>query len=385
MFVQSIMSKEHVRIAIVGAGLSGLTLARVLHVNGIASAIYELDDSPIARRQGGQLDIHEDTGQQALRAAGLHDAFRRIVHEGAEATRVLDQHNVLLHESLDDGSGGRPEVDRGQLRKLLLDSLPEGTVRFAKKLVEVQALGDGGHALSFADGSSVTCDLLIGGDGAWSRVRPLVSDAVPAYAGISFIEWYLPNAVENEPACAQVVGNGALFALAPGHGILAHKENNGSLHLYAAVQAPESWLSSIDFTNLAQGRKALLTQFEGWAPELRALLEKAEGPLTPRHLCALPVGHQWLQRPGVTLLGDAAHLMSPFAGEGANLAMFDGSELGKALVKHGADLNAAVYEYEQMMFPRSARSAQESIDNMALIFGEQTPHALVAMFTSHRP
>src|SRR4051812_26028174 len=131
---------EQIRIAIVGAGLSGLTLARVLHVNGIASTVFELDASPTARRQGGQLDIHEDTGQAALRAAGLHEAFLRIVHTGAEASRVLDRHNTLLFESSDDGSGGRPEVDRGQLRKLLLDSLPEGTVRWGKKLIDVQSL-----------------------------------------------------------------------------------------------------------------------------------------------------------------------------------------------------------------------------------------------------
>jgi len=375
--------KEHVRIAIIGAGLSGLTLARVLHENGIACTVYERDASPTARRQGGQLDIHEDTGQEALREANLHDAFLRLVHTGAEASRVLDRYNTLLHESVDDGNGGRPEVDRGQLRQLLLDSLPEGTVRWAKKLVDVQVLGNGTHALRFADDSTVTCQLLVGGDGAWSCIRALVSAVTPAYTGISFVEWYLPNATRNEPACAQVVGNGALFALAPGHGILAHKENSGSLHLYAAVRAPESWLSTIDFTNVAQGRQALLRRFEGWAPELRALIEKAEGALTPRHLCALPVGHQWQQKPGVTLLGDAAHLMSPFAGEGANLAMFDGSELGKALVKHGDDMNAAVREYERAMFPRSARSAQESLDNMALMFGDQTPHALAEMFRSH--
>ena len=129
---------EHVRVAIVGAGLGGLMLARVLHVNGVACTVFELDDSPAARRQGGQLDIHEDTGQEALRAAGLHDAFLRLVHAGAQCERVLDRHNVLLHESVDDGTGGRPEVDRGQLRTLLLDALPEGVVRWGKRLEHVR-------------------------------------------------------------------------------------------------------------------------------------------------------------------------------------------------------------------------------------------------------
>ncbi|WP_434382351.1 FAD-dependent oxidoreductase [Melittangium boletus] len=372
---------EHVRIAIVGAGLSGLTLARVLHVHGIASTLFELEASPTARHQGGQLDIHEDTGQEALRAAGLHDAFLRLVHPGAQATRVLDRDGVLLHESVDDGTGGRPEVDRGQLRRLLLDALPQGLIRWGMKLVDARALGDGRHALRFADGSTVTCDLLVGGDGAWSRIRPLVSDVKPAYTGISFVECSVPDAAVKQPECARVVGDGALMALAPDHGFLGHKENTGSLHIYAAVRAPESWLSGIDFTDVPAARRALLARFEGWAPELRALVEHAEGALVPRHLHALPVGHRWEHRPGVTLLGDAAHLMSPFAGEGANLAMFDGAELGKALVKHGGEVERAVREYEDAMFPRSAKSAQDSVDGLEQCFGARAPHSVVAFFS----
>ena len=380
MFVSVPRMNEHPPIAIIGAGLSGLTLARVLHVNGIPSTLFDLDASSTARGQGGQLDIHDDSGQEALRAAGLHEAFLRIVHTGAQATRVIDRHNTVLHESFDDGTGDRPEVDRGQLRQLLIDSLPEGTIRWGKKLVEVRALDAGRHALHFEDGSTATTDLLVGGDGAWSHIRPLVSDAKPASVGISFVEFYVTHASPKHPAAAKVVGNGMLFALAPDHGFLAHKENDGKLHFYVAVREPEAWLSAIDFTDLPSARRALLTKFETWSPDIRLLLEEAEGPLVPRHIHALPVGHRWTHHPGITLLGDAAHLMSPFAGEGANLAMLDGAELALALVKHAPHTAPALREYEEAMFTRSEQSAQASIEGLEQCFGPTAPQGLAAMF-----
>lgn len=372
--------REHVRIAIVGAGLGGLTLARVLHVHGIAATVFDLDASPSARRQGGQLDIHDDSGQEALRAARLHEAFLGIVHGGAQASRVLDRQANVLHESHDDGTGTRPEVDRRQLRDLLLGSLPDGVVRWGKKLVGVEA-GDGDLAtLTFADGGTVTAELVVGGDGAWSRVRPVVSSATPAYEGISFVEGYLRDAARRDPAAAQVVGSGSLFALAPDLGILAHKENDGSLHVYTAVRAPAAWLDTIDFADAAASRAAVLERFTGWAPELLALIADADGALVPRHISALPIGHAWEHVPGVTLLGDAAHLMSPFAGEGANLAMQDGAELGLAIARRPAELDAAVREYEAALFPRAARSAAESAAGLATLFGPEAPHGLVRFF-----
>jgi 2-polyprenyl-6-methoxyphenol hydroxylase-like FAD-dependent oxidoreductase len=368
-------------VTIVGAGLGGLTLARVLHVHGIPATIYEAEPSAVTRTQGGQLDIHEHNGQLALEAAGLTGEFRAIIHEGGEATHVLDQHGTVLLDEPDDGTGGRPEVLRGDLRRILLHSLPDQMIQWGRKVTGVQPLGDGRHELTFADGSTVTTGLLVGADGAWSRIRPLLSDAEPEHAGITFIETYLYNADERHPAAAEAVGGGALFAVAPGKGILGHREPDGVLHAYVALSKPPEWIASLDSTDPATVTAQVAAEFTGWAPELTALITDGETTPVLRAVNALPIGHRWDRVAGVTLLGDAAHLMSPFAGEGANLAMFDGSELGKVIAAHPGDVEAALAGYEQALFPRGAQFAAESDRNHKLMFADDTPGGLLKLLT----
>ncbi|MFI6788368.1 FAD-dependent oxidoreductase [Nonomuraea sp. NPDC050383] len=370
----------HHPIAIVGAGLSGLTLARVLHLNGIEAVVYDLEPARHARTQGGMLDIHAENGQVALRMAGLHEEFTTIVHPGGEAVRVLDRHAVAHWEERDGGIGDRPEVDRGRLRDLLLDSLPEGAVRWGAMVAAARPLGGGRHEVTLADGGSFTTDLLVGADGAWSRIRPLVSGTRPAYTGISFVELDLLDADLRHPRAADLIGGGMCFALGDGKGFLAHRETDGSLHVYAAVQAAEDWLDAIDFADAGASRQAVLERFGGWDDSLKALVTDADGPLIPRKIHALPIGHRWDRVPGVTLVGDAAHLMSPFAGEGANLAMLDGAELGAAIAAHPGDVERALAAYEEELFPRSAEKAAESLAGLDLCFGGDAPHGLVRMF-----
>jgi len=367
-------------VTIIGAGLGGLTLARVLHVNGITATVYEAEPSAQARTQGGQLDIHEHDGQLALEAAGLTEEFRAIIHEGGEALRVLDQHGTVLHEEPDDGTGGRPEVLRGDLRRILLDSLPDGTVQWGRKVTDVQPLGDGRHEVTFADGSTVTAGLLVGADGAWSKVRPLLSDAKPEYVGTTYVETYLYDADERHRAAAEAVGSAAMFAAAPGKGITAHREANNILHTYVQLNRTAEWIADIDFSDAAAATARVAAEFDGWAPELTALITEGETAPTPRPVYTLPTGHRWDRVPGVTLLGDAAHLAPP-AGEGANLAMFDGAELGKAIAAHPDDIEAALTAYEQAMFPRSESSAADAHVILDLCLGDRAPFGLIDFFT----
>ncbi|MGC5343950.1 FAD-dependent oxidoreductase [Streptomyces sp. DT24] len=366
-------------IAIVGAGLGGLTLARVLHVHGIPATVYEADASAESRTQGGQLDIHEDDGQRALADAGLTDEFHAIIHEGAEALRVLDQHGTLLHDEPADGTAARPEVLRGDLRRILLDSLPDRTVRWGRKVTAVRALGDGRHELVFTDGSTVTSGLLVGADGAWSKIRPLLSDAEPEYIGTTFIETYLYDVDERHTATAQAVGAGAMYALTPGKGIVAHREAGNILHTYVELNRPAEWITGIDFTDAAAATARIAAEFDGWTPHLTALITDGETAPVARMIHTLPDGHRWDRVPGVTLLGDAAHLMPP-SGDGANLAMFDGAELAKAIVAHPDDIEAALTAYEEALFPRSEAFYADAHEILDLCLGDRAPFGLIDLF-----
>ena len=366
-------------VTIIGAGLGGLTLARVLHVHGIPSTVYEAESSATARTQGGLLDIRDYNGQLALQSADLMDEFRGIVLEGRQAMRVLDRDGKILLDLPDDGTGGSPEVLRGELRQLLLDSLPAGTVRWGHKVSGVRSLGDGRHEVTFADGTTVVTGLLVGADGAWSRVRRLLSDVTPEYIGISFVETYLSDGDTRHPAGAKTLGAGATMALEPGKGIMAHQERDGNVHSWVMLAKPRDWFEAIDFTDPAQATARIAGEFDGWAPELTALITDGETPPVLRTLHTLPVDHRWDRTPGVTLIGDAAHLTGP-NGEGANLAMYDGAELARAIAAHPDDTETALTEYEQAMLPRSAASAAEQPD-LHEVLGDDTPHNLLNRFT----
>ena len=366
-------------VSIIGAGLGGLTLARVLHVAGVRATVYEAEASAGSRTQGGQLDLHEEDGQRALEIAGLTAQYHAIIHRGGGARRVYDTSGNVLVEVPDDGSMTRPETRRGDIRRILLESLPQDAVQWAKKLISASPAADGRHELTFSDGTSVTTDLLVGADGTWSKVRPLLSDEKPAYAGLSYVDSYLHDVDELHPEIAQTVGQGALYAILPGQGLLSHRETGNVVHTYVILHRPLEWFDEIDFADAAASRARIAAEFDGWSPKLTALITEGTGTPVLRSIYQLPDRHRWERVPGVSLIGDAAHVTVP-GGDGANLAMFDGAQLGQAIAAHLDDVETALASYEQVMFPRSEAAATAAHRTINMIFGDGAPDGVVNLF-----
>ncbi|MET9628675.1 NAD(P)/FAD-dependent oxidoreductase [Lentzea sp. NPDC006480] len=323
------------RIAIAGAGLGGLTCARVLQLNGFENVtVFERESSPEARQQGGTIDLHADSGQEAIRAAGLFDEWRALARFEGQEQRKVDPFTAELIEHEPPEGDFRPEIDRGQLRRLLLDSLAPGTVSWGLGINSAEP-----GEITFLDGSTAGFDLVIGADGAWSRVRRILSGATPRYTGVMFVE----TRHDNDRQLLDLTGQGTMVADEPGLMLWAQRNSGNHIRAYACMRAREDWKPS---------NAELLELYADWHPSLRRFFA---GELIHRPLYALPVPHTWEHTPGVTLLGDAAHLMPPL-GVGANLAMEDAADLALAIVRDG--VREGVRTYESVMLPR-AIDAQE--------------------------
>ncbi|MFD9467433.1 FAD-dependent oxidoreductase [Streptomyces sp. NPDC060027] len=355
----SSVAPPQARISIIGAGPGGLTCARILQRRGIAITVYDRDAGPEARNQGGTLDLHADNGQIALREAGLLEKFFKLARpEGQEMRQIDPRGTITSHQVPEADELFKPEIDRGQLRDLLLDSLQPGTIQWGRALERVSGPVDGPRQLHFADGTIIETDLVIGADGAFSRVRPAVSSAVPEYSGVSFLEAWFNDVENSHPEISALVGQGGAHAADGERGMFAQRNGGDHIRVYLIQRVPVDWISRSGLTiqDTDDLRALLLDRYADWSPSLLRMITDNDGPYTHRPIFALPVPHAWKHNPTVTLLGDAAHLMPPL-GVGVNLAMLDASELALALAE-SPTVGEAIRTYEQTMLPRSTETAK---------------------------
>jgi 2-polyprenyl-6-methoxyphenol hydroxylase-like FAD-dependent oxidoreductase len=341
-------------IAIIGGGPSGLLLARMLYLKGVPFTVFERDESPSHRPQGGMLDLHAETGQYAMKRAGLFAEFQSFARYEDQGMRLYDKHGTLVYKD-DTSEGDRPEIDRSQLRDLLLRSFPRDAIRWGHRLSEAVQLEDGAIELRFENGAVERFDFVVGADGAWSKVRPLVTDIRPRHTGLTFYELSIEDADARQPGIAALVGRGTAVAKGNGRSIFAQRNANAHIRIYAGLPREEK-------TSITETKLSIAAEYSGWDDRLIQLIDVAQEDLRPWPVYTLPAGHRWDHRSGITLIGDAAHLMPP-AGEGANLALRDAVELADALTG-GGDLDSAVRLFETVMWDRAAISARDAMSTI---------------------
>ncbi|MBP5888566.1 FAD-dependent monooxygenase [Streptomyces scabiei] len=347
------------RISIIGAGPGGLTCARILQQRGIAVTVYDRDPGRDSRNQGGTLDLHADHAQVALREAGLLDEFFALARPEGQELRQMDPTGAItFHRFPAADELLKPEIDRGDLRSVLLDSLEAGTVRWGRSLDTIGGPADGPRQLHFADGTSIETDLVIGADGAFSRVRPAVSPTLPEYTGISFLEAWFSDVDDRHPEIAELVGSGGAHAADGERSLFAQRNSGNQIRVYIIQRLPVDWISAKGLTaEDTDGIRAVLRdEYAHWSPRMRQMITENDGLYIHRPIFVLPVSHTWDHNPTVTLLGDAAHLMPPLD-TGVNLAMLDAVELALALA-NAATADDAIRVYEKTMFPRSNEMAK---------------------------
>lgn len=371
-------------IAIVGGGPGGLTLARILQMNGASVKVYERDLNREVRVQGATLDLHEESGLKALEIAGLMDAFNANYRPGADKLRVVDKHgNIVLDEhGADGGSYNRPEIDRGPLRKILLDSLKQDTVVWDNQFVSLSEQ-DGVIKLEFKNGTTAYADVVIAADGANSKIRPYITPIKPFYAGVSVIEGAVYNSEKASPRIHELLNDGKIFAMGDGKTLIVSSKGDGSLVFYAGIKSTESWLQNtgINFKDKGQVFAWFKQEFAGWGDLWDELFENAEPVFIPRPQYCMPLDQTWEALPNLTMLGDAAHLMPPYAGEGVNMAMLDALELAECLLSDDfANTHDAIAAYEKHMRARASETAAMTLEQTDSLHSTDGLRNLVAMF-----
>ena len=384
------MLLQNKRIAIVGGGPGGLTLARLLQQKGADVKVYERDESREVRAQGATLDLHFESGLRALEEAGLMDAFKANYRPDADRFRVVDENaKIFLDEHHEESTSGfgdewfRPEIDRGPLRNILLDSLQPGTVVWDSHIVGLQEV-DEAWKIIFQNGSTVRADILIGADGAKSKIRPFVTPTKPFYSGVTVLEGNIPDAKKNAPKIYDLLQGGKIMGLGDSKTISVSAKGDGSLDFYTGWKVDPNWVkeSGIDFKNGKQVLYWFQKEYAAWDSIWLELFDVKNTTFTPRPQYCMPLDQKWEAKANITIIGDAAHWMPPYAGEGVNMAMLDAVQLSESLTSEKfTDVQSAIGHYEKQMFARFAEIGQDTLNNTEFMHSPDGLRKLLEMFS----
>ncbi len=374
------------KIAIVGGGPGGLTLARLLQLQGADVQVFERDVNEAVRAQGATLDLHEESGLEALRRAGLIEAFYAHYRPDAGKVRILDEQAEIYSDDHATGTGytdSRPEIDRAPLRNLLLQALQPGTVVWDRHFVSMEDEKDGWR-LHFKNGTTVYADLVIGADGAHSKIRSYIIGIAPIYSGVTIVEGQVYHAAQHAPNLWALVRGGKIFAFGNEQSLILSAKGEGSLSFYTGCKVPETWVQEcgVDFSDHTQVFSWFKTAYGSWNKVWLELFTNGDAGFIPRPQYHFPLDQHWNARPNLTMLGDAAHRMPPYAGEGVNMAMQDAFELSGCITgSNFVSLQEAIAHYENGMLKRASEVTRFTLANTEMLHAKDALEQMVAMMS----
>lgn len=384
------MLLENKKVAIIGGGPGGLTLARLLQLQNVNVKVYERDVNKDARVQGAPLDLHDESGLAAIHKAGLFNEFLNNFLPGADKTLITDENGTLFfsdHETNIEQDFGnehfRPEIDRGALRKILLESLQPKTVIWGSHFVSMDKQNHG-WLIHFKNGNSVYADLVIGSDGANSKIRPYITDIKPFYSGITMLEGTIYDSEKSVPVIHKILNGGKIMAFGNEKNILMGQKGDDAIGFYVSFRASENWAvnNGLDYTDKTQILNWFKNSYPEWSNIWYELFENASVPFIPRLINCIPLDQTWKTLSNVTIIGDAAHVMPPFAGEGANMAMLDALELSEYLTSDDyTTIAEAISFYEINMRKKASKAAQESLENGEKMHSKDALKTMLAFFS----
>lgn len=386
------MKLQNKKIAIIGGGPGGLILARLLQLQVANISVYERDLNKNARVQGSPLDLHEESGLAAIKEANLLEEFKNNFLPGADKKKIVNERAEIFfsdHESKVEedfcNEYFRPEIDRGVLRKILLESLQPETVGWDSQYVSMEEQNKG-WLLHFKNGNSVYADIVIGADGANSRIRPYITNIKAFYSGITMLEGNIYDAKNVAPHISGLLNGGKIMAFGNKKNILMGQKGNGEIGFYVSFKADENWAanSGLDFSDQTQLLEWFKKEYAEWSNIWHELFENTAIPFIPRPIYCVPLDQTWESLPNLTMLGDAAHVMPPFAGEGVNMAMLDALELSKYLTSDKyATVHEAISFYEINMRYRASLVAKASLENGERMHSEKALNTMLEFFSEH--
>lgn len=366
------------KIAIIGGGPVGLTTARILQISGADVTVYERDLNAQARTSGGTLDIHADSGQKAIIKADLMDTFYQYARPTGE--KMADMHGNITSEEMPTEENGyqRPEIDRNDLRKIMLDNLPENTVVWDSQLTDIEEIGKQYH-LEFKNGNKIIADFVIVANGGRSNARKFITDKEPQLSGTYIIQGEIENPEVDYPEFKHKYGNGNVIAMGEKKMFYSHTLRDGSVHFGVSFKADENWIlnNGIDFEDNAAVITFLNKKFQNWGDDYKKFFA-ASTDFSGLPLRLFSLEEPWKNHSNITFVGDAAHLMPPFAGEGVNMGLMDAYQLTENLTNGAFEtLQDAIDDYEQKMFVYALEAQRTTYQMEELLHSDVTTEKIL--------